>query len=104
MSSFKNALVRSRETTHRLVKLDLGAPTFQRAPGEAPGTFAIESAMDELAAELSMDPVALRLRNYAETDPESGKQWSSKSLRDCYRIGAERFGWAKRSATPGAIA
>jgi xanthine dehydrogenase YagR molybdenum-binding subunit len=91
------------ETTHRLVKLDLGAPTFQRAPGEAPGTFAIESAMDELAAALRMDPVALRLRNYAETDPDSGKQWSSKSLRECYRIGAERFGWAKRSATPGAM-
>ncbi|NUP55250.1 MAG: xanthine dehydrogenase family protein molybdopterin-binding subunit [Gemmatimonadaceae bacterium] len=91
------------ETTHRLVKLDLGAPTFQRAPGEAPGTFAIESAMDELAAALSMDPVALRLKNYAETDPESGRQWSSKSLRECYRIGAERFGWAERSATPGAM-
>jgi xanthine dehydrogenase YagR molybdenum-binding subunit len=91
------------ETTHRLVKLDLGAPTFQRAPGEAPGTFALESAMDELAVALSMDPVALRLKNYAETDPNSGRQWSSKSLRECYRIGAERFGWAKRSATPGAM-
>jgi xanthine dehydrogenase YagR molybdenum-binding subunit len=91
------------ETTHRLVKLDLGAPTFQRAPGEAPGTFALESAMDELAGSLGMDPVALRLKNYAETDPESGKPWSSKSLRECYRIGAERFGWAKRSATPGAM-
>jgi xanthine dehydrogenase YagR molybdenum-binding subunit len=91
------------ETTHRLVKLDLGAPTFQRAPGEAPGTFALESAMDELAGTLGMDPLALRLKNYAETDPESGKPWSSKSLRECYRIGAERFGWAKRSATPGAM-
>jgi xanthine dehydrogenase YagR molybdenum-binding subunit len=85
-------------TTHRLVKLDLGAPTFQRAPGESPGTFALESAMDELAVSLGMDPVELRLKNYAEKDPESGRPWSSKSLRECYRIGAERFGWAKRSA------
>ncbi len=91
------------ETTHRLVKLDLGAPTFQRAPGEAPGTFALESAMDELAISLGMDPLALRLKNYAETDPDSGKAWSSKSLRECYRIGAERFGWSKRSHTPGAM-
>lgn len=90
-------------TTHRLVKLDLGAPTFQRAPGEAPGTFALESAMDELAVKLGMDPVALRLKNYAETNPETGRPWSSKSLRECYRIGAERFGWARRSATPGAM-
>jgi xanthine dehydrogenase YagR molybdenum-binding subunit len=91
------------ETTHRLVKLDLGAPTFQRAPGEAPGTFALESAMDELAVALGMDPMALRLKNYAETDPESGKPWSSKALRECYRIGAERFGWSKRSAVPAAM-
>jgi xanthine dehydrogenase YagR molybdenum-binding subunit len=90
-------------TTHRLVKLDLGAPTFQRAPGEAPGTFALESAMDELAVSLGMDPVALRLKNHAETDPESGKPWSSKSLRECYRIGAERFGWARRSREPGSM-
>jgi xanthine dehydrogenase YagR molybdenum-binding subunit len=90
------------ETTHRVVKLDLGAPTFQRAPGEAPGTFALESAMDELAVSLRMDPVELRLKNYAEKDPESGKPWSSKSLRECYRVGAERFGWAKRS-TPASM-
>ena len=91
------------ETTHRLVKLDLGAPTFQRAPGEAPGTFAIESAMDELALSLGMDPVELRLKNYAEKDPESGREWSSKSLRECYRVGAERFGWSKRSREPGSM-
>jgi xanthine dehydrogenase YagR molybdenum-binding subunit len=91
------------ETTHRLVKLDLGAPTFQRAPGEAPGTFALESAMDELAVSLGMDPVALRLKNYAERDPDSGKAWSSKSLRECYRIGAERFGWARRSREAGTM-
>jgi xanthine dehydrogenase YagR molybdenum-binding subunit len=91
------------ETTHRLVKLDLGAPTFQRAPGEAPGTFALESAMDELAHALAMDPVELRLKNYAEQDPDSGRPWSSKSLRECYRVGAERFEWAKRSREPGTM-
>lgn len=91
------------ETTHRLVKLDLGTPTYQRAPGEATGTFALESAMDELAEKLQMDPVALRLKNYAEVDPESGKPWSSKSLRECYRVAAERFGWASRNARPGAM-
>ena len=69
-------------TAHRLVKLDLGTPTFQRAPGEATGTFALESAMDELAVALGVDPVALRLKNYAETDPEKGLPWSSKSLRE----------------------
>jgi xanthine dehydrogenase YagR molybdenum-binding subunit len=91
------------ETSHRLVKLDLGTPTYQRAPGEATGTFALESAMDELAEALRMDPLALRLKNYAEVDPESGKPWSSKSLRECYRVASERFGWARRNATPGAM-
>jgi xanthine dehydrogenase YagR molybdenum-binding subunit len=91
------------ETSHRLVKLDLGTPTYQRAPGEATGTFALESAMDELAEALHMDPLALRLKNYAEVDPDSGKPWSSKSLRECYRTGSERFGWSKRSATPGSM-
>ncbi len=90
-------------TTHRVVKLDLGAPTFQRAPGEAPGTFALESAMDELALTLGMDPLDLRLKNYAERDPESGRPWSSKSLRECYRVGADKFGWARRSRTVGAM-
>src|SRR5579871_259681 len=87
-------------TTHRLVKLNTGVPTFMRAPGEATGTFALESAMDELAAALKMDPLELRLRNYAETDPQTGHPWSSKSLRECYRAGAERFGWSRRSAAP----
>ena len=62
--------------------------------------FALESALDELSYELRMDPIALRLKNYAEADPESGKPWSSKSLRECYALGAERFGWARRSAEP----
>jgi xanthine dehydrogenase YagR molybdenum-binding subunit len=88
------------ETDHQLVRMNVGSPTFMRAPGESTGSFALESAMDELAAALGMDPVELRLKNYAEQDPESGKAWSSKSLRECYRVGAERFGWSKRSPKP----
>jgi xanthine dehydrogenase YagR molybdenum-binding subunit len=88
------------ETSHRLVRLNVGTPTFMRAPGEATGTFALESAMDELAYALKMDPLELRLRNHAEADPEDGKAWSSKSLRACYALGAERFGWAKRDPQP----
>ena len=85
------------ETNHELVRMNVRSPTFMRAPGESTGSFALESAMDELAVALGMDPVELRLKNYAEKDPESGKAWSSKSLRECYRVGAERFGWSKRS-------
>jgi xanthine dehydrogenase YagR molybdenum-binding subunit len=92
----------TRETSHRLVKLNVGTPTFQRAPGEATGMFAIESAMDEMAERIGLDPLEMRLRNYAEKSPE-GKPWSSKSLRDCYLIGADRFGWSKRVASPGAM-
>ena len=88
------------KTTQSLVKLNVGTPTFNRAPGEASGTFALESAMDELAAKLRMDPIALRLKNYAEKDPENGHPWSSKSLRECYAQGAEKFGWSNRHMTP----
>ncbi len=88
------------ETKHRLVKLNLGTPTFMRAPGEATGMFALESALDELAYELGMDPVALRLKNYADVDPEGARPFSSKSLRQCYEEGARRFGWARRSMAP----
>ena len=83
-------------TTHRLVRLDMGTPSFMRAPGECPGNYALESAMDELSYALKMDPVELRLKNYAEKDPEKGKPWSSKSLRECYMQGAEKFGWRNR--------
>lgn len=87
-------------TSHRLVPLNVGTPTFMRAPGETTGSFALESALDELAVALKMDPIALRLKNYAEIDPQEGKPWSSKQLRECYRLGAERFGWSKRQAAP----
>ncbi|HET9580260.1 MAG TPA: xanthine dehydrogenase family protein molybdopterin-binding subunit [Usitatibacter sp.] len=87
-------------TTQRLVRLDVGTPTFQRAPGESTGTFAIESAMDELAYAAGIDPLELRLRNYAHTQPWSGKPWSSKRLRECYHDAAQRFGWERRSMPP----
>ncbi|MDQ6633460.1 MAG: xanthine dehydrogenase family protein molybdopterin-binding subunit, partial [Gemmatimonadota bacterium] len=90
------------ETEYNLVRLNVGSPTFMRAPGETTGTFALECAMDELAVALKMDPVALRLKNYADRDPESNKPWSSKALRECYALAAERFGWSKRNPTPRA--
>jgi len=87
-------------TTQNLVRLNVGTPTFNRGPGESSGTFALESALDELAAALKIDPVELRLKNYAESDPETGHPWSSKSLRQCYAQGAERIGWARRDPKP----
>ncbi|CAB5082175.1 xanthine dehydrogenase family protein molybdopterin-binding subunit [Burkholderia cenocepacia] len=92
--------VPNHATTHRIVSLNVGTPTFMRAPGEASGSFALESAMDELAWRLGMDPVALRLANYAEVDPQDGKPWSSNALRECYRVGAQRFGWSRRAGAP----
>src|SRR5207253_1102371 len=91
------------ETQYYLVRLNLGSPTFMRAPGESTGTFALESAMDELAYALHMDPIDLRLKNYAEQDPQSGRPWCSKSLRECYSIGAEQFGWSRRPREPRAM-
>jgi xanthine dehydrogenase YagR molybdenum-binding subunit len=84
----------------KVVRLNQGTPTFMRAPGETPGMYALESAMDELSYKLGIDPVQLRLINHADTDPEDGKPWSSKSLKECYRQGGERFGWSRRSAEP----
>src|SRR5207248_1025909 len=85
---------------HRTVPIDVPTPTFQRAPGESSGQFALESAIDELAFAAKIDPLEFRLRNYAERDLEDNKPFSSKSLRDCYHKAAERFGWARRDATP----
>jgi xanthine dehydrogenase YagR molybdenum-binding subunit len=87
----------------KLVRLNIPAATYQRAPGEATGSFCIETAMDELAWELGADPVELRLRNYAETDEESKRPYTSKSLRECYQQAAERFGWSKRNPTIGSM-
>jgi xanthine dehydrogenase YagR molybdenum-binding subunit len=83
-----------------VVELNVSSPTYMRAPGENPGTFALESAMDELAAALKMDPLQLRLVNYADEDPSNGKPWSSKSLKECYSRAAERFGWSNRKPEP----
>jgi xanthine dehydrogenase YagR molybdenum-binding subunit len=90
----------NQETSHRLARMHIGTPTFMRAPGEATGSFALESAMDELAYELGIDPLALRLKNHADRDPNKQLPFSSKSLRQCYEVGAERFGWSRRSAAP----
>ncbi len=85
---------------HEAVRLDTGTPLFMRAPGEATGSVALESALDEMAFELGMDPLEFRLANYAEVEPITGKPFSSKALRECYRRGAEAFGWAGRPLQP----
>jgi xanthine dehydrogenase YagR molybdenum-binding subunit len=86
--------------SHEGVRNDIGTPLFMRAPGEAPGSIALESAIDEMAHACGMDPLAFRLRNYAEVEPISGRPFSSKALRECYRQGAERFGWERRPLAP----
>jgi xanthine dehydrogenase YagR molybdenum-binding subunit len=92
--------VPNQETTHRLARMNLGTPTFMRAPGEASGSFALESSMDELAYALGIDPLQLRLQNYTERDPGKDLPFSSKSLRQCYQLGSERFGWSRRDPAP----
>jgi xanthine dehydrogenase YagR molybdenum-binding subunit len=87
-------------TAHEAVRADVGTPLFMRAPGEATGSVALESAIDEMAQACGMDPLAFRLKNYAEVEPISGKPFSSKALRECYRQGAERFGWERRPLAP----
>ena len=91
-----------RLTTHRLVALDVPTPSWMRAPGECPGMYALESAMDELAIACGIDPIELRIANEPPEDPEKGIPWSSRNLVACLREGAERFGWADRDPTPGA--
>jgi xanthine dehydrogenase YagR molybdenum-binding subunit len=91
----------SLSTSHPVVELNLGMGTWMRAPGEATGSFGLEVALDELAEKLNIDPIQLRLINYAENDPRQGRPWSSKHLRECYTQAAERFGWSKRTAQPG---
>jgi len=90
-----------REITYNVAKLNRGTPTFMRAPGEAPGTFALESAIDEMAYQLKIDPVAFRIVNHASKDPMSGNEFSSDYLVDCYKTGAEKFGWSARNMEPG---
>jgi len=86
--------------THRLVATHASLPTYMRAPGLASGNFALESAIDELAVALRMDPLEIRMRNYAETDLHENRPYASKALRECYQQGAEAFGWSRRSHEP----
>ena len=89
--------------SHKLARLDVYTPMDMRAPGATWGVYALECAMDELAVKLGIDPLELRLKNYAETDQNEGLPFSSKELRACYRQGAERFGWARRNPEPRAM-
>jgi xanthine dehydrogenase YagR molybdenum-binding subunit len=84
----------------RIERANVNTPTAMRAPVEGPGTWALESAMDEVAHSLGIDPLDLRLSNYAEADPSTGKPWSSKKLREAYEEGARLFGWRERPRTP----
>lgn len=88
---------------YQLVPLDVNSPLDMRAPGAATGILALESAMDELAWKLSMDPLELRLKNYTETDPAQNRPFTSKNLLECYKSGAEHFGWQKRLLAPGSM-
>ncbi|MDY0988385.1 xanthine dehydrogenase family protein molybdopterin-binding subunit [Flavobacterium sp. CFBP9031] len=90
-------------TRYRIVPLDTCTPIWMRGPGEATGSFALESAMDELAYKLNLDPIEFRKRNYAEKDQEQNKPWSSKFLLECYEAGMERIGWKNRKNEPGSV-
>jgi xanthine dehydrogenase YagR molybdenum-binding subunit len=90
-----------RTTRYQVVPLDIPIPSWMRAPGEAPGSFALESAMDELAVAAGIDPVELRIRNEPAVHPESGRAWTSRNVVACLREGAARFGWSSRPVVPG---
>ena len=93
----------SRRTTHRVATLDVAVPSWMRAPGEMPGMFALEVAMDELAVACEIDPIELRVRNEPDVDPETGNPWNSRRLVECLQRGAEKFGWAGRPSQPGTV-
>lgn len=90
-------------TRQRLARVNAPQPNPARAPGEGPGSFALESALDELAYDLDLDPLELRLRNLARRDQHADLPWSSNGLSECYRVGAESFAWAKRPMRPGSL-
>ncbi len=87
-------------TRYRILPLNVSTPTWMRGPGEASGAFALDCAMDELAYQLNLDPIELRLRNHADIDPERNLPWSSKYLKECYQEAADRIGWFKRNPKP----
>jgi xanthine dehydrogenase YagR molybdenum-binding subunit len=90
-------------TRYKVVPLNVGVPCPMRGPGEATGAFGLECALDELSYKLNMDPIQLRLANYAETDPERNLPWSSKYVKECYQLGSERIGWEQRPAKPATL-
>ena len=99
-----NAYACPNVATHdRRARLHIPSTHWMRSPGAAQGNFAMESALDELSYALGIDPIELRLRNYTEVHPGSGRPWSSKALRECYHAGAERFGWAGRTPETGSM-
>jgi xanthine dehydrogenase YagR molybdenum-binding subunit len=87
-------------TKYKVYPLDVSTPTWMRGPGEATGAFALECALDELAYALNLDPIELRLRNYAETDPQKNLPYSSKFLKEAYALGAKQIGWNERDRAP----
>lgn len=87
-------------TAMNMIQLNVNTPLWMRAPGEATGAFALETAMDEMAEKLNLDPIQFRLLNFAETHPENSRPWSSNFLKECYETGAKRFGWNKRNPLP----
>jgi xanthine dehydrogenase YagR molybdenum-binding subunit len=91
------------QVSHTLVPWNVGGPTFMRAPGCAPGMFALECAMDELAVKSGVDPVELRVKNDSDLYPGKNVPWSSRHLVECFQLGAEKFGWSQRNAKPGAL-
>jgi xanthine dehydrogenase YagR molybdenum-binding subunit len=94
---YESPAIRVEET---VFPVNVSTPTFMRAPGECPGTYALECALDELAIALKMDPVALRLENHADKHPTKNLPFSAKHLKEAYQAGAERFGWSKRNPEP----
>ncbi|MFF7751774.1 xanthine dehydrogenase family protein molybdopterin-binding subunit [Streptomyces sp. NPDC007971] len=91
----------AHHTANRVVRLDVPTPTWMRAPGEAPGSFALEAALDELAEKVGIDPIELRVRNEPDKGPVSGLPFAGRNLPACLREGARRFGWADRDPRPG---
>jgi xanthine dehydrogenase YagR molybdenum-binding subunit len=104
-TGWADVLYKSANTdlVHKLVRLDVSTPADMRAPGAATGVFALECAMDELAVALKLDPVELRLRCYSDRDQSEDLPFTSKKLRECYRQGAQAFGWEKRNPAPRAM-
>ncbi|SJZ35390.1 xanthine dehydrogenase family protein molybdopterin-binding subunit [Sediminibacterium ginsengisoli] len=90
-------------TRYKVLPLDVCVPIWMRGPGEATGAFALESAMDEMAYRLGIDPVEFRIRNYAETDPQRNQPFSSKYVKEAYQMGADKIGWSKRNPVPGSM-